>query len=887
MISAGLSAARFVAFPIEPVFERGAFAGFTMPFAPNRKPVHEAYSPASRRQEFPRANFAFLLRVASNIASSVASVHERGCVIGDVNHSGLLVAADATVTLIDTDSFQFSSSQKLFPCEVGVEEFTPPELQGRSLAGILRTKNHDNFGLAVLIFYLLFMGRHPFAGQPVGNATPPTMQEAIKNFRFAYSSRHNETRLAPPPHTATLADVPQEVRDAFELAFGPTGSTSGRPLASDWMRILVNCEKALVSCNQSPSHQYFAQAKNCPWCRMERAVPGFFAFPVLVNTGVSDQAVSLKVLLAKFNAIKHPPPTPALDALMPALNLTPSVSVTEEFQRQKQLSSIGFFVAIAGALTLGALPSNWSLVGLTTIIVGAVLYFITAKTAPKLSAIENRCSAAWASTKKNWENQNSTRSYDMLLSQARDKARDAEKIEGDEKIKLDALYAERQKNQLRAFLATYRIDKAKIGGIGPSRTVILRSYGIETAADVELNRVRYIKGFGPKTAQTMVNWRRSIENKFVFDPKSGVNPADIAAVRAEFSRKRADAIGKLGSYVAHIETERVRLDASRTTIGPDVMETWKAYQQSVLDVAEAKRLAPTTSSGKFVGLAGLAFALSSTFFQSREIASTARTPSLTTAPITQQTPQPTKAPGNTTQPSGGLPSVAASRPLTGVIQELPARITIPPEPGPIAATAPPLIPTAPPVAALPHELPALPPLPVTEIKSAAPSIDLSKSEDVLKVQVRLNELGFLKAKPNGKFGPMSKQALMTFQSTVGIADTNSIDPSTYRFLFAPDAPKRTQSTDAVPDALRGDWSQDQCDMPTNRPPVVFDATSASVYGSTCKFEQFSSAPGIWNTKAVCTDPDGKARTSDISFSLSGNVLTWAGTGGRIRYYRCR
>lgn len=97
MVSAGLSSARFVAFPIEPLFERSAFVGFTMPFAPNRKPVHEAYSPASRRQEFPRANFAFLLRVASNIASSIAMVHESGCVIGDVNHSGLLVAEEEPI----------------------------------------------------------------------------------------------------------------------------------------------------------------------------------------------------------------------------------------------------------------------------------------------------------------------------------------------------------------------------------------------------------------------------------------------------------------------------------------------------------------------------------------------------------------------------------------------------------------------------------------------------------------------------------------------------------------------------------------------------------------------------------------------------------------------
>ena len=136
MTSAGLARAPFVAFPIEPVFDNGAFAGFTMPFAPKRKPIHEVYSPSSRRQEFPRANFAFLLRVALNIASAVAAVHERGCVVGDMNHSGILVATDATATLIDTDSFQFSFNNKLFLCEVGVEEFTASRVAGQVLGRV-------------------------------------------------------------------------------------------------------------------------------------------------------------------------------------------------------------------------------------------------------------------------------------------------------------------------------------------------------------------------------------------------------------------------------------------------------------------------------------------------------------------------------------------------------------------------------------------------------------------------------------------------------------------------------------------------------------------------------------------------------------------------------
>ena len=75
------------------------------------------------------------------------------------------MAQDATVALIDADSFQFSLNGKSYPCVVGVPDFTPPELHGKNLASVQRTIEHDNFGLAVAIFHLLFMGRHPFAGR--------------------------------------------------------------------------------------------------------------------------------------------------------------------------------------------------------------------------------------------------------------------------------------------------------------------------------------------------------------------------------------------------------------------------------------------------------------------------------------------------------------------------------------------------------------------------------------------------------------------------------------------------------------------------------------------------------------------------------------------------
>ena len=476
-------------------------------------------------------------------------------------------------------------------------------MQGKSLAGCIHTKNHDNFGLAVLIFYLLFMGRHPFAGQPIGKADPPTMQEAIKNFRFAYSSRHNETRLAPPPHTATLPDVPPDIRDAFETAFGQIGVTKARPAASDWVRILSTCEKALVTCKQSPSHEYFGQAKNCPWCRMERAVPGFFAFPVTFQQG-SDQADTLKGLLSRFHAVAHPAPTPDLASLMPSLVLSPSIDFSAEDERQKQRAALGLIVAVAGSAALGSLPSNFTLLALGAILVSAVIYFSAPKVSSQFGAVEAKAAAEWRLAKQNREIQNSTRDYYSFHERARELARTAEKFDGEERAKIDALYAERHKNQLRAFLSGFQIERANIKGIGQSRKVVLRSYGIETAADIDMNRVRYIKGFGPKRAQTMVDWRKSIERRFTFNSHAAVDPADVARVKAEFSRKRSDMITKLGTCLGHIEAERSKINSRRAMIDPAIIDCWEMVPTGIGEFSGRKKSRATNKWWQIPSRAG-------------------------------------------------------------------------------------------------------------------------------------------------------------------------------------------------------------------------------------------------------------------------------------------
>src|SRR4030081_1216621 len=120
----------------------GKVLGFRMPRVSDKQDIHELYSPKSRSEAFPDADFRFVVGVAANVARAFGTLHRAGHVVGDVNHGNILVGVDGTVTLIDCDSFQVRDGAEVFSCDVGVPLFTAPELQGDGFRGPLRTRHH-------------------------------------------------------------------------------------------------------------------------------------------------------------------------------------------------------------------------------------------------------------------------------------------------------------------------------------------------------------------------------------------------------------------------------------------------------------------------------------------------------------------------------------------------------------------------------------------------------------------------------------------------------------------------------------------------------------------------------------------------------------------------
>jgi DNA-binding helix-hairpin-helix protein with protein kinase domain len=262
--------AAITAWPSELILSGCHVIGFIMPRAIEAQEAHVLYGPKSRKQSFPNASYSFLVGAAANVARAFATVHDNGIVVGDVNDRLAMIAQSGVVRLIDCDSFQLMAGSTKFLCDVGVDNFTPPELQGLPYRNLERTRQHDNFGLAVLLFHLLFLGRHPFAGRHRG-AAHLEIPDAIKQHRFAYSSEKQRTATDQPPNTPTLVSAGTSIAQMFERAFAPDAASgkSQRPSADDWVEALEGLFKRLVKCRENGVHAYDKSLPDCPWCKIE------------------------------------------------------------------------------------------------------------------------------------------------------------------------------------------------------------------------------------------------------------------------------------------------------------------------------------------------------------------------------------------------------------------------------------------------------------------------------------------------------------------------------------------------------------------------------------------------------------------------------------------
>lgn len=560
--------------------KNGPVQGFLMTRA-NGEPVHQIYSPGQRKQNFPDKDWAFLINVARNTAAAFQAIHVRGHIIGDVNPNLVYVSENTIAKLIDCDSFQIHANSQSYLCEVGVPFFTPPELQSlTTFENLTRTKNHDNFGLALLIFHILLMGRHPFSGRHAGKGDVP-LEKAIANLKYVFSKDSLSRGVSPPPNPISPKILSSTLYSYFERAFLESGISHARPTGAEWVAALDEFRLNLQTCRAESIHKYYRELIKCPWCELEQAsgIP-FFISQVKYNSGTTT--LNIEITWGKILSVKKP-----LDAPFPR-NL-PSNPVGKPLPPQlsdaKNLAIVKKAIAIVIVIgTIAYLPSILVLTGFLSLWLFFSGYDDSSERNLRRNIVD-QAKSDLGSLNKIWDSECNDSKFQTKITELKNAKEEYLKLPQDLTTAKQQLHIDRRNNQLHKFLDKHFIQSARIPSIGTSRKITLASYGIESAADITRNKIQSIPGFGYSLSNELVNWRKKIEAKFVFNAAAGIDPKDLIDLQNRFSQRKSKLEAMLNSGPQTLNDINNATMKRRAELMPLIKQSCNNLAQAEADLA--------------------------------------------------------------------------------------------------------------------------------------------------------------------------------------------------------------------------------------------------------------------------------------------------------------
>lgn len=235
------------AWPLDNVFDEGAWAGYTM-----RRIRGVTLDAVCANDDTTLEQRA---RLAAKACGIVERMHERGIVVGDVNMANFMydVVSDE-LSLIDLDSVQVVDHERkeVYPVVESLEK--SPEMLENELGKVALTVASDNFLVAVMVFRMLF-GAHPLDSFEPDSVPSEVRARNARERRFPYRKLHNSL-------PASAFGV--QLESLFVSSF--TGPAAAVPTAARYRGALENLAAHGFAECPSCRAQYARDLISCPAC---------------------------------------------------------------------------------------------------------------------------------------------------------------------------------------------------------------------------------------------------------------------------------------------------------------------------------------------------------------------------------------------------------------------------------------------------------------------------------------------------------------------------------------------------------------------------------------------------------------------------------------------
>ena len=208
------------------------FVGYLMPKASGKELQKSIFIKPLFMRNFPNWKKRDSVELCVTILEKIKYLHDRNVIMGDINPANILVVSPKEVYFVDTDSYQIED----FPCPVGTNNYTAPEIQRKHFAEFLRTMGNENFAVATLLFMIMLPGKPPYSQQggedPIAN---------IIKMDFSYPFGESSNKKTPDgPWRYIWSHLTYDLKKAFYNTFrngGDNSTESTRLSVDEWLPI--------------------------------------------------------------------------------------------------------------------------------------------------------------------------------------------------------------------------------------------------------------------------------------------------------------------------------------------------------------------------------------------------------------------------------------------------------------------------------------------------------------------------------------------------------------------------------------------------------------------------------------------------------------------------
>lgn len=167
-------------------------------------------------------------RTAIDLCYTLHALHRQDIAVGNLNHESIF-ATDERLSFSSCDQFHFSDDERYFGHDNVAARYRAPEGTGSTLT---KTQLADRFALAIHVYQLLLVGRHPFDVDSDGRIHRERLKTHIEDGSTSGNLNRRDEAQA-------YTELPDALRDQFEMCFiDGFEHPEERPSPKEWVESL-------------------------------------------------------------------------------------------------------------------------------------------------------------------------------------------------------------------------------------------------------------------------------------------------------------------------------------------------------------------------------------------------------------------------------------------------------------------------------------------------------------------------------------------------------------------------------------------------------------------------------------------------------------------------